>query len=186
VTTGEQAFREQWAKVLASLIGYLGDFELAEEVAQEAFAIATERWPKDGTPANPGAWLIVTARNRAINRIHRERTLAEKTRLLNVPEVAEDEIVLDELQFPDERLELIFTCCHPAPQTDAQVALTLRTLGGLTTEEIARSFLIPDATVAQRLVRAKAQDQGRRDPVQGSGTTISSPIGWPPCSRSST
>ena len=155
MTSVEQAFREQWGKVLASLIGYLGDFELAEEAVQEAFAIATERWPKDGTPANPGAWLIVTARNRAINRVRRERTLAEKTRLLDVPEAAEDETVLDELQFPDERLELIFTCCHPALQTDAQVALTLRTLGGLTTEEIARAFLVSDATMAQRLVRAK-------------------------------
>jgi RNA polymerase sigma-70 factor, ECF subfamily len=156
VTGVEQAFREQWGKVLASLIGYLGDFELAEEAAQEAFAIATERWPKDGTPANPGAWLIVTARNRAINHIRRERTLAAKTRLLDVPEAVEEEIeMFAELKFPDERLELVFTCCHPALQTDAQVALTLRTLGGLTTEEIARSFLIPDATMAQRLVRAK-------------------------------
>jgi RNA polymerase sigma-70 factor, ECF subfamily len=156
VTTVEQAFREQWSRVLASLIGYLGDFELAEEAAQEAFAIAAERWPRDGTPANPGAWLIVTARNRAINRIRRDRTLAEKTRLLEVPEAAEDEIeMLNEIQFPDERLELIFTCCHPALQLDAQVALTLRTLGGLTTEEIAQAFLVPESTMAQRLVRAK-------------------------------
>jgi RNA polymerase sigma-70 factor (ECF subfamily) len=155
VTALEQAFREQWGRVLASLIGYLGDFELAEEAAQEAFAIAAERWPKDGAPANPRAWLIVTGRNRAINRIRRERTLAEKTRLLDVPDAAEEQAVSDELQFPDERLELTFTCCHPALQTEAQVALTLRTLGGLTTDEIARAFLVPEATMAQRLVRAK-------------------------------
>jgi RNA polymerase sigma-70 factor, ECF subfamily len=156
VSALEQVFREQWSRVLASLISYLGDFELAEEAAEEAFTIAAERWPRDGTPANPSAWLIVTARNRAINRIRRDRRLAEKTRLLELPEAGEDEIgMLDELQFPDERLELIFTCCHPALQTGAQVALTLRTLGGLTTEEIARAFLVPEATMAQRLVRAK-------------------------------
>jgi RNA polymerase sigma-70 factor, ECF subfamily len=155
VTSVEQAFREQWGRVLASLIGYLRDFELAEEAAQEAFAIAAERWPRDGTPVNPGAWLIVTARNRAINRIHRDRTLAAKTRLLDAPEAVEDETdMLDEIQFPDERLELIFTCCHPALRREAQVALTLRTLGGLTTGEIARAFLVPEATMAQRLVRA--------------------------------
>jgi RNA polymerase sigma-70 factor, ECF subfamily len=156
VTTLDQVFREEWGRVLATLIGVLGDFELAEEAAQEAFAIAAERWPQDGTPANPRGWLIVTARNRAINRIQRDRTLAAKTRLLEVPEAVADETeMLDETRFPDERLELIFTCCHPALQTEAQVALTLRTLGGLTTAEIARAFLVPEATMAQRLVRAK-------------------------------
>ncbi len=149
----EQIFRDQWGRVLAALIGFLGDFELAEEAAQEAFAIAAERWPRDGTPDNPGAWLTTTARNRAINRIHRDRALLQKTRLLEVPQTVEDTV--DETTFPDERLELIFTCCHPALATDAQVALTLRTLGGLTTTEIARAFLVPEATMAQRLVRAK-------------------------------
>jgi RNA polymerase sigma-70 factor (ECF subfamily) len=139
--------------VLATLIGLLGDFELAEEAAQEAFAIAAERWPREGTPANPGGWLVSTARNRAIDRIRRERTLASKSKLLQVPEAVEDE--MDENTFRDERLELIFTCCHPALATEAQVALTLRTLGGLDTAEIARAFLVPDATMAQRLVRAK-------------------------------
>jgi RNA polymerase sigma-70 factor (ECF subfamily) len=149
----EQAFREQWGRVLAALIGFLGDFELAEEAAQEAFAIAAERWPRDGTPANPGAWLAATARNRAIDRIRRDRTLAAKTRLLaNTPASEEP---MDDTSFPDERLELIFTCCHPALALDAQVALTLRTLGGLSTTEIARAFLVSDATMAQRLVRAK-------------------------------
>jgi RNA polymerase sigma-70 factor, ECF subfamily len=153
VTTLEQVFRDQWGRVLAALIGFLGDFDLAEEATQEAFAIAAERWPRGGTPANPGAWLVTTARNRAVNRIRRDRTLAEKTRLLPVPEATMDEF--DDTVIKDERLELIFTCCHPALATEAQVALTLRTLGGLTTGEIARAFLVPEPTMAQRLVRAK-------------------------------
>jgi len=139
--------------VLATLIGFLGDFELAEEAAQEAFTVAAERWPRDGTPDNPRAWLVTTARNRAIDRIRRDRTLAEKTRRLEVPEAMEDTV--DDQAIPDERLELLFTCCHPALSADAQVALTLRTLGGLTTEEIARAFLVPEPTMAKRLVRAK-------------------------------
>ncbi|HET6447799.1 MAG TPA: sigma-70 family RNA polymerase sigma factor [Conexibacter sp.] len=156
-TAVDAAFREQWGRVLAALIGFLGDFELAEEAAQEAFAIAAERWPRDGAPDNPGAWLLTTGRNRAINRIRRERVLAEKTRLLDVPETAADAPAdgEDAVEIPDERLELIFTCCHPALATEAQVALTLRTLGGLTTEQIARAFLVPEPTMAQRLVRAK-------------------------------
>jgi len=154
VTTLEQVFRDQWGRVLAALIGFLGDFDLAEEAAQEAFAIAAERWPQNGVPSNPGAWLVTTARNRAINRIRRDRTLAAKTRLLQVPEPTEGQVD-DPKTFPDERLELIFTCCHPALPVEAQVALTLRTLGGLTTGEIARAFLVPEPTMAQRLVRAK-------------------------------
>jgi RNA polymerase sigma-70 factor, ECF subfamily len=153
VTPVEQAFRDHWGRVLAALVGYLGDVDLAEEAAQEAFAIAAERWPADGAPASPATWLVVTARNRAVDRIRRDRTLAAKTRLLEVPQAAEDP--MDETAFPDERLELIFTCCHPALAVDAQVALTLRTLGGLGTEEIARAFLVPERTMAQRLVRAK-------------------------------
>ncbi|MBI4260637.1 MAG: RNA polymerase subunit sigma-24, partial [Actinobacteria bacterium] len=122
----EEAFRDQWGYVLASLIGFLGDFDLAEEAAQEAFAIAAERWPRDGAPTNPRAWLVTTARNRAINRIRRDRTLAGKIRLLEASERAEGRV--EPTTFPDERLELIFTCCHPALATEAQVALTLRTL----------------------------------------------------------
>jgi RNA polymerase sigma-70 factor, ECF subfamily len=149
----EQVFRDEWGRVLAALIGFLGDFDLAEEAAQDAFAIAAARWPREGTPANPRAWLVTTARNRAIDRIRRERTLAAKTRLLDIPESTEDEMV--DATIPDERLELLFTCCHPALALDAQVALTLRTLGGLSTEEIARAFLVPQETMAKRLVRAK-------------------------------
>jgi RNA polymerase sigma-70 factor (ECF subfamily) len=150
--------------VLAALVGFLGDFDLAEDAAQEAFAIAAERWPTDGTPANPAAWLIATARNRAIDRIRRRRTLAAKTKQLADREAAEQpqpsayapsEGEMHETSFRDERLELIFTCCHPALATDAQVALTLRALGGLRTEEIARAFLVPVPTMAQRLLRAK-------------------------------
>jgi RNA polymerase sigma-70 factor (ECF subfamily) len=149
----EDVFRDEWGRVLAALIGFLGDFNLAEEAAQEAFAIAAARWPGEGTPDNPRAWLVTTARNRAIDRLRRERTLASKLPLLDVPEAVEDEV--DETTIRDERLELIFTCCHPALALDAQVALTLRTLGGLTVDEIARAFLVPEDTMAKRLVRAK-------------------------------
>jgi RNA polymerase sigma-70 factor (ECF subfamily) len=141
--------------VLASLVGFLGDFDLAEEAAQEAFAIAAERWSRDGTPRNPGAWLTTTARNRAIDRLRRERTLLAKTRLLEVPEAMEHE--MDETTIPDERLELIFTCCHPALALEAQVALTLSALGGLDTAEIADAFLVSRETMKRRLTRAKAK-----------------------------
>ncbi len=153
--TLEQVFRDEWGRVLAALIGFLGDFDLAEEAAQDAFAIAAARWPRDGPPESPRAWLLTTARNRAIDRIRRDRALQEKTRLLDLPEPTEDGV--DETGIPDERLELVFTCCHPALDLEAQVALTLRTLGGLTTEEIARAFLVPRETMAKRLVRAKAK-----------------------------
>ncbi|HEX4669132.1 MAG TPA: sigma-70 family RNA polymerase sigma factor [Solirubrobacterales bacterium] len=149
----ERVFRDEWGRVLATLVGFLGDIDLAEEATQSAFAVAAERWPREGTPASPRAWLIATARNQAIDRIRRDRTLAAKTRLLEVPETVDDEI--PETIFPDERLELVFTCCHPALATEAQVALALRTLGGLTTTEIARAFLVPEPTMAKRLVRAK-------------------------------
>jgi RNA polymerase sigma-70 factor (ECF subfamily) len=149
----EDVFREHWGRVLAALIGFLGDFDLAEEAAQDAFARAAERWPREGEPASPAAWLIAVGRNGALDRIRRQRVLAEKTRLLDLPFTTEDSV--DDTAFPDERLELIFTCCHPALALDVQVALTLRTLGGLTTTEIAQAFLVEEATMAQRLVRAK-------------------------------
>lgn len=151
----ERAFREEWGRVLATLVGFLGDFDFAEEVAQEAFAIAAERWARDGEPESPRAWLVKTARNRAVDRIRRDRTLAAKTKLLEREAETEDVDELDETEIPDERLELIFTCCHPALALEAQVALTLRTLGGLSAERIARAFLVPEQTMAKRLVRAK-------------------------------
>jgi len=152
----DAVFREHWGRVLATLVGSLGDIELAEDAAQEAFAIAVERWPRDGEPANPVGWLISTARNRAIDRIRRQRLLAQKTKLLARELVAGSEAAVpDAANFPDERLELIFTCCHPALALEAQVALTLRTLGGLSTEEIALAFLVPSETMSKRLTRAK-------------------------------
>ncbi|HYG71969.1 MAG TPA: sigma-70 family RNA polymerase sigma factor, partial [Actinomycetota bacterium] len=132
-------FRREQGRAVATLIRVVGDFDLAEEAVQEAFAQALVTWPKRGVPDNPGAWITTTARNRAIDRLRRDRTLAAKTRLLEAPEAASDQ--MEETTFRDERLELVFTCCHPALALDAQVALTLRTLGGLTTEEIARAFL---------------------------------------------
>ncbi|HTT94524.1 MAG TPA: sigma-70 family RNA polymerase sigma factor [Solirubrobacterales bacterium] len=151
-----EAFRQEWGRVLAALIGILGDFELAEEAAQEAFATAAERWPREGVPSNPANWLVTTGRNRAIDALRRRRVLAEKTRLLAAEAEEATEMDVDRA-IPDERLELLFTCCHPALATEAQVALTLRTLGGLSTAEIARAFLVPEPTMAQRLVRAKAK-----------------------------
>jgi RNA polymerase sigma-70 factor, ECF subfamily len=152
----EQVFRDDWGRVVASLVGYLRDIELAEDAAQEAFAAAAERWPRDGVPPNPTGWLITTARNRAIDRIRRERTLAAKTEQLGRELRDGTEETMDEAAtFPDEQLELIFTCCHPALALDAQVGLTLRTLGGLSTEEIARAFLVPFETMSKRLTRAK-------------------------------
>ncbi|HXY84839.1 MAG TPA: RNA polymerase sigma factor [Gaiellaceae bacterium] len=152
----ESVFREEWGRTVSVLIRVLGDFALAEDAVQDAFATALERWPRDGEPDNPGAWILTAARNRALDRIRRDRTLRQKTELLRrlaeLPSDEEDDAVSS---IPDERLSLIFTCCHPALSTDAQVALTLRTLGGLTTPEIAAAFLVPEPTMAQRLVRAK-------------------------------
>ena len=156
--------------MLASLVGYLGDFDRAEDAAQEAFAIAAQRWPGSGLPANPGAWLVTTARNRAIDRIRRERTLAEKIHLLPDRGSAMDEFddtvfddavlgdpALGDMVIKDERLELIFTCCHPALALEGQVALTLRAVGGLETAEIARAFLVSEETMKRRLTRAKTK-----------------------------
>jgi RNA polymerase sigma-70 factor, ECF subfamily len=155
-------FREESGRAVATLIRVLGDFDLAEEAVQEAFVTALETWPTRGVPDNPGAWITTTARNRAIDRLRRRQRLREKTRTLERdaeieaglaaigPEEAEDAMPI-----ADDRLRLIFTCCHPALPMDGRVALTLRTLGGLTTPEIARAFLVPEPTLAQRLVRAK-------------------------------
>ena len=142
--------------MLASLIGYFGDFDLAEEATAEAFAIAAQRWPGAGMPDNPGAWLVTTARHRAIDRLRRDRVLAAKLPLLaQQPEEAEE--VVTDPPIPDERLELVFMCCHPALALEAQVALTLRAVAGLTTEEIARAFLVPAETMKRRLTRAKSK-----------------------------
>ena len=157
----EREFREQWGRTLASMIGFLGgDFQLAEDAVADAFAIAADRWRRDGIPENPGGWLLRTARNRAIDRVRRERTLAAKTRLLAAtadPDGGYAEDHEDEMGIPDERLELLFTCCHPALSLDAQVALTLRALGGLDTDEIAKAFLVSPEAMKRRLTRAKTK-----------------------------
>jgi RNA polymerase sigma-70 factor (ECF subfamily) len=143
--------------VLAALIRRLGDFELAEDALQDAFMQALERWPKDGTPDSPAAWLLTVARNRAIDRLRRQRTGQEKLEQLGAPQESDMDPMPDSAMeaVGDERLSLLFTCCHPALAMDARVALTLQAVGGLTAAEIARAFLVPDATMAQRLVRAK-------------------------------
>ena len=151
----ETTFREEWPRAVAILARVLGDLSLAEDAVQEAFVTAAERWPTDGTPRSPGAWIVTTARNRAIDRIRREQTFARKAELLaRLQDVPGDEDG-DVSSIPDERLALLFTCCHPALAVEARVALTLREVGGLTTAEISRAFLVAEPTMAQRLVRAK-------------------------------
>ncbi len=155
----EQVFRHESGRAVATLIRVLGDFDRAEEAVQDAFLVALERWPRTGLPANPGAWITTTARNKAIDRLRRERRLAEKqTELAQLMTLEAGEPGQhDRSKIVDDRLRLIFTCCHPALSSEARVALTLRTLGGLRTPEIARAFLVPEPTMAQRLVRAKAK-----------------------------
>ncbi len=153
----EDIFRQDVGRVRAALISSLRDFELAEDVLQEAFMIALERWQHDGVPSNPGAWLLTTARHKAIDRLRRVAVLASKQEQLQVLTQIEQQpfIVPFPETFPDDRLKLIFTCCHPALNMEARVALTLHTLGGMTTLEIAYAFLVSETTMAQRLVRAK-------------------------------
>lgn len=150
-------YASEWSRIVATLIRYTGDWDLAEECAQDAFAQALERWPRDGVPERPGAWLTTTARNRALDRLR--RTAVEATKLREMARMTNPDEVppfdLPDGGVPDDRLELIFTCCHPALPIEARVALTLRSLAGLSTGEIARAFLVPEKTMAQRLVRAK-------------------------------
>src|SRR5882762_4734253 len=158
----DEIFRTEYGRILATLIRVLGDFDVAEDALQEAFAAALERWPAAGLPANPVAWLIGTARHKAIDRLRRRTRLARKE--AEIARHIELSTAEEEAPVPEDRLRLIFTCCHPALATEAQVALTLRTLGGLSTEEIARAFLVPVSTMAQRLVRAKAKIRAARIP----------------------
>jgi RNA polymerase sigma-70 factor (ECF subfamily) len=160
----ERAFREHYGRAVAVLTRLLGDIGLAEEAVQDAFTTAVERWPRDGVPPSPAGWIITTARNRAIDRLRRESTRSDRhaqaARLHADPEPVEGGAV------PDDRLRMVFTCCHPSLAPSAQVALTLRLLGGLTTPEIAAAFLVPEATMAQRLVRAKAKIRDARIPYR--------------------
>ena len=152
----ENTFRQESGRVIATLISTMGDFELAEDALQDALMSALEHWPQDGVPRNPGAWLTTTARRKAIDRLRRDRTLTQKTAVLQaLTQTQPTPEMRDMDSIPDERLKLIFTCCHPALALEAQVALTLRTLGGLKTDEIAKAFMVPVKTMAQRLVRAK-------------------------------
>src|SRR5262245_17372403 len=159
----EEIFQVERGRILATLIRLLGDFDLAEDGLQEALAAALEQWPVAGTPGNPAAWLISTARHKAIDKLRR------RSRLAQMQDDVARHIELtahEEAPVPEDRLRLIFTCCHPALAQEAQVALTLRTLGGLSTEEIARAFLVPAPTMAQRIVRAKAKIRVARIPYE--------------------
>ena len=167
----ERAFRQESGRVLATLIRQLGgDFQLAEDALQDAFAVALATWPRDGEPDNPGAWITTAARRKAIDRLRRERAFEDRLptlhTLMELDREGDEELPDEGSALQDDRLRLIFTCCHPALSMDARVALTLRTLGGLRTSEIARAFLVPEATMAQRLVRAKRKIAAARIPYR--------------------
>jgi RNA polymerase sigma-70 factor, ECF subfamily len=164
----EAVFREERGRLLASLVGQFGDLDLAEEVASDAVAAALERWPVDGVPGRPGAWLLTTARRKAVDRLRRDKAYAARIAVLQAEADRNGSAAApaDDEDVPDERLRLFFTCCHPALPLDAQVALTLRCLAGLSTPEVARAFLVPAATMAQRIVRAKRKIKGARIPFR--------------------
>ncbi|MFC5833004.1 RNA polymerase sigma factor [Nonomuraea insulae] len=160
----ERVFREEYGRAVAVLVRVFGDIDVAEEAVQEAFAVAVRHWPESGVPPSPAGWIITTARNRAVDRLRRESARPDKHAQAALLYAAGEP--LEEGPVRDDRLRLIFTCCHPALATHAQVALTLRLLGGLTTPEIARAFLVPESTMAQRLVRAKGKIRGARIPYR--------------------
>jgi len=162
--TIEHVFREEYGRAVAVLVRVCGDVDAAEEAVQDAFTAAVERWPRDGVPQSPAGWIITTARNRAIDRFRREASRDERYAQADPPEALDTE--LDEETVRDDQLRLIFTCCHPALAADARVALTLRLLGGLTTTEIARAFLVSEPTMAQRLVRAKGKIRDAKIPYR--------------------
>jgi RNA polymerase sigma-70 factor (ECF subfamily) len=161
----ERIFRDEYGRAVSVLVRKFGDIDSAEEAVQDAFAIALERWPSSGVPPSPAGWIIATARNRAIDRFRREASRGDRHTQATLLHAASGE-PMEEDTVPDDRLRLIFTCCHPALSTNAQVALTLRLLGGVTTAEIARAFLVPESTMAQRLVRAKGKIRDARIPFR--------------------
>ncbi|HEX4103797.1 MAG TPA: RNA polymerase sigma factor [Pseudonocardiaceae bacterium] len=164
----EAVFREEWGRLLATLVRQLGDLDLAEEVASDAVASALQHWPVDGVPTRPAAWLLTVARRRAVDLLRRDRAYAARLALLQVEADRAEPARMDteDGEVPDERLRLFFTCCHPALPLEAQTALTLRCLAGLTTPEVARAFLVPPATMAQRIVRAKRKIRNARIPYR--------------------
>jgi RNA polymerase sigma-70 factor (ECF subfamily) len=169
----EAVFREEWGRLLATLVRQLGDLDLAEEVASDAVASALQHWPGDGVPTRPAAWLLTVARRRAVDLLRRDRAHAARLTLLQVEADRAEPVQLhsarsamDDGEVPDERLRLFFTCCHPALPLEAQTALTLRCLAGLTTPEVARAFLVPPATMAQRIVQAKCKIRDARIPYR--------------------
>jgi RNA polymerase sigma-70 factor (ECF subfamily) len=168
----EEVYRADWGRIVATLIGLIGDFDLAEESAQEAFTAAVDQWKEAGVPEFPRAWIIQAARNKAIDRIRRQANLAQKLEAQGPPVEPTVELNYDPEEIPDDRLRLIFTCCHPALAPESQVALTLRTLCGLETDEIARAFLVPVPTMAQRLVRAKSKIRTAGIPYVVPGTEV--------------
>src|SRR3989442_2982579 len=168
--TVDAVYTSDWGRIVATLIRWFGDFDIAEEAAQEAFAAAVDQWRAKGIPDSPAAWIIQTARHKAIDRLRRQTNFQEKVQsyAYELPTTTEQP-ELDTDEIPDDRLRLIFTCCHPALAPEAQVALTLRTICGLSTDEIARAFLVSAPTLAQRLVRAKAKIKGARIPYEVPG-----------------
>jgi RNA polymerase sigma-70 factor (ECF subfamily) len=165
VAAVERAYRESSGRAVATLVRFLGDIDLAEEAVQEAFAVAIERWPRDGVPSNPGGWIVTTARHKALDRLRRESSRSSREQQATL--LTEDENEGEEAgPVPDDQLRLIFTCCHPALSAEAQLALTLRLVAGLQTPEIARAFLVPEPTVAQRLVRAKRKIRAAKIPYR--------------------
>ena len=162
----DAVYQSDWGRIVATLIRQFGDFDVAEESAQEAFAAAVDQWRNDGVPEIPRAWIIQTAKHKAIDRIRRQNRFQEKLEIYGELTPSVEQPNYDTEEIPDDRLRLIFTCCHPALAPEAQVALTLRTLGGLETDEIARAFLVPPATMAQRLVRAKRKIRDARIPYK--------------------
>ena len=167
--TVEAVFREEWGRLLATLVRWLGDLDLAEEVAADAIAVAVERWPVDGVPDRPGAWLLTTARRRAVDLLRRRQAYATKLAILKVEaerSATEHPPASDTASIEDDRLRLFFTCCHPALPAEGRVALTLRYLAGLSTAQVARAFLVPDKTMAQRLTRAKRKILDARIPYR--------------------
>ncbi len=161
----ERVFRDEHGRVVATLVRQFGDIDIAEEAVQEAFVVAARKWPVDGEPPNPGGWILTTARNKAIDRVRRESSRQDRHEQAH--KLQEDDDLVEEVgPVADDRLRLMFTCCHPSLAPSAQVALTLRLLGGLETTEIARAFLVPEATMAQRLVRAKKKIKAANIPYR--------------------